>query len=200
MDWRFAIAARSFVSMFDRREFLAAAGTLLGAAYLDARPEDLSASVRAGVERPPLDILTPEQAADLDALSVLIIPTDDLPGAREAGVVNFVDKSLGTWAAGRKDDLVNGLNDFNSAVAQRYSGKQRFAQLTPDQQLEFARDNEHGGFFQAAIFMTVAGTFSYPDWGGNKDKAGWRILGFQDAYVWQPPFGWYDDKANGGPN
>ena len=196
--------------MIDRRAFLAAAGAGVGAAFLAADPDSLSASLRRaadaaaagrdGAPPPPLEVLTPEQAADIEAIATRIIPTDDLPGAREAGVVHFVDHGLATWAAGQKDGAISGLAAFNTAVAQRYPGTQRFAQLTAAQQLEFLHANENNGFFQQMIFMTLAGTFSYPDWGGNQDGAGWRILGFQNAYVWQPPFGWYDARANGGPN
>jgi hypothetical protein len=45
-------------------------------------------------------------------------------------------------------------------------------------------------------FLTIAGTFANPSWGGNRDKIGWRLLGFEDRFVWQPPFGDYDPGAN----
>lgn len=186
--------------MLDRRAFLAAAGTGLGTAFLAARREDVEASFRAARARPALEVLTPEQAADIAAVSAQIIPTDDLPGAREAGVANFVDKSLATWAAPQKQPLLDMLAQFNAAVARHYAPSQRFSQLTADQQLEFLRANEGLPFFQQMMGLTTIGTIGHPDLGGNANKVGWQILGFVDAYVWQPPFGWYDDKANGGPN
>ena len=36
-----------------------------------------------------ISFLTPAEAADVDAIAAQIIPTDDTPGAREAGVVLF---------------------------------------------------------------------------------------------------------------
>ena len=196
--------------MTDRRAFLATAGAGLGAAFLAARPDQLDASLkraldaaraaREGTAPPPLEVLTAEQAADIDAIVSQAIPTDDLPGAHEAGVVHFADHGLTTWAAPQKDMLIAGLAMFNGAVAQRFPGVARFSLLGPAQQLEFLHANEQHPFFQQMIFLAIAGTFSHPDWGGNADKAGWRILGFEDRYLWQPPFGWYDARANGGPN
>jgi gluconate 2-dehydrogenase gamma chain len=193
-----------------RRAFLAAAGTGLGAAWLAASPDDVSAALtRAafaqqaagrGEALPPLEVLTPEQAADIEAVAAQIVPTDDLPGAREAHVINFIDHSLASWARDQREPMLNGLARFNTAVSQRYTGVQRFAQLTSDQQLEFLHANEQNAFFQQLIFATMTGMFARPSWGGNFAKAGDRVLGFEDRYVWQPPFGWYDDKANGGPN
>jgi gluconate 2-dehydrogenase gamma chain len=41
-------------------------------------------------------------------------------------------------------------------------------------------------------FLTVAGMFALPGYGGNRDKLGWALLGFEDHHAWQPPFGYYD--------
>ena len=45
-----------------------------------------------------LEVLTAEQARQVEAIACQIIPTDDLPGAREAGVVYFIDRALKTFA------------------------------------------------------------------------------------------------------
>ena len=55
---------------------------------------------------------------------------------------------------------------------------------------------DHGAFFQTIRFFTIAGTFANPSWGGNRDRIGWQILGFEDRFTWQPPFGDYDTAAN----
>lgn len=86
-----------------RRAFLAASGAALGAAFFAATPEQLKASfqhasraARAGQQA--FEVLTAEQAADLDAIASQIIPSDaDLPGAHEAGAVYFIDHSFATW-------------------------------------------------------------------------------------------------------
>ncbi len=35
--------------------------------------------------------------------------------------------------------------------------------------------------------------FALPSYGGNRDKAGWHLIGFDDRHFWQPPFGYYDE-------
>src|SRR2546426_9063884 len=82
-----------------RRAFLAASTTAFAAAWLAADPAEIRAALehaaRATRSTDPLpwDVLTPEQAADLDAIAAQIFPTDDTPGAREARVVNLDRKS-----------------------------------------------------------------------------------------------------------
>ena len=44
------------------------------------------------------------QAADVDAMAAQIIPTDSTPGAREARVVQFIDRALVTFEDKRKPD------------------------------------------------------------------------------------------------
>ena len=188
-----------------RRAFLAAAGAAFGTAWLAASPEEVQASLAHAAravsgQQLAFEVLTSEQAADIDAIASQILPTDDLPGAHEAGAVFFIDHSLTAWAQNQREPMITGLAAFNSMVAQRYAGTSRFAQLTTEQQLEFLRANESSGFFQQVRGAVLIATFSNPKYGGNRNKSGYRILGFEDRYTWQPPFGWYDARANGGEN
>ena len=188
-----------------RRAFLAASGTALGALWLTADPAEVRASLEHALhaarspEPLPLEILTPEQAADVEAIAAQIVPTDDTPGAREARVVNFIDRSLATWAAQQRDGLIKGLDQLNAEVEKRWPGTGRFAKLAPERQLELLHAQEKTPFFQQIRFATLAGMFTLPSYGGNADKAGWRLIGFEDRYAWQPPFGYYDaEGAKGG--
>jgi gluconate 2-dehydrogenase gamma chain len=45
--------------------------------------------------------------------------------------------------------------------------------------------------------VTMVGMFSLPSYGGNIEKIGWRLIGFDDSHVWQPPFGYYDAEPVG---
>lgn len=40
--------------------------------------------------------------------------------------------------------------------------------------------------------LTVLGLFASPDYGGNRDGLGWRLINLEDTHAYQPPFGWYD--------
>ena len=47
------------------------------------------------------EFFTPEEAAEVEAIAARIIPTDETPGAREAGVIYFIDRALVTFAERR---------------------------------------------------------------------------------------------------
>jgi hypothetical protein len=72
-----------------------------------------------------------------------------------------------------------------------------FATLSPAKQDELLREIEQGPFFQSVRFDTLVGTFALPSWGGNRDFAGWRLLGIEHQPFFQAPFGYYDANANG---
>ncbi len=79
-------------------------GGAAGAAWLTAQwPGILAAAQHAHAAAkanpaPAFEVLTPEEAKEIEALSSTIIPSDELPGAREAGVVYFIDRALKTFA------------------------------------------------------------------------------------------------------
>jgi hypothetical protein len=39
---------------------------------------------------------------------------------------------------------------------------------------------------------TLMGFLSHPQYGGNREQMAWKLVGFEDAFVFQPPFGYYD--------
>jgi len=45
--------------------------------------------------------------------------------------------------------------------------------------------------------LTVLGLIALPKYGGNRDYAGWNMLGVEDSHVWAPPFGYYDTDYAG---
>jgi gluconate 2-dehydrogenase gamma chain len=154
---------------------------------------------RSGGRRPTFDTLTREQAADLEAVCARIIPTDDLPGAREARAIVYIDRALGTFAADQLRPMLDGLADLSRRVVDRWPGTARFSALAEDRQDELLRAIEDTTFFGQVRLATLVGTFASPSWGGNHEGAGWRIMGFEPRFAWEPPFGDYDAEANGGP-
>ena len=141
--------------------------------------------------------LTVEQAAAIDALTSRIIPsTDGRPGAHEAGVVYFIDKSLATFNAAQKKLYAGGVKDLNRRAARKWKGTAGFTALTAAQQDELLHEIEKTPFFQAARFDTIVGTFALPTFGGNRDYVGWHMLGFEHQPRFQPPFGFYDADVN----
>lgn len=181
-----------------RRDFLAGAASAAGAAWLAARWPAIAAAAEAAAARPPgatfvnLDAAT---ARGLDAIAALIIPTDDTPGAREAGVVAFIDATLGTFAAPQAGLLREGVAALDAAARAAYPDAADFAALPVDAQTALLTREQASPFFEAVRFLTVCGTFASPAYGGNRDLVGWKLLGFDHRHAWSPPFGYYDAQA-----
>ena len=184
-----------------RRAFLraaAAAGAAWSAADLLAVEEALawSAGQAAARTRGGFAALSVGEAETIVALSSRIIPSvDGRPGAREAGVVFFVDRALATFNADRRKFYAEGIQDLNRRAGDRFNATV-FANLTGAQQDEVIRAIEKTPFFQALRFDTIIGTFALPTWGGNRDYAGWHMIGLEHQPRFQPPFGAYDVEAN----
>jgi gluconate 2-dehydrogenase gamma chain len=142
-------------------------------------------------------VLSPAEAAVVEAATARLLPAvDGRPGAREAGVVHFVDRALATFNQAGRKAYRDGVKDLNRRAARRWKGTTDFAALAIEQQDLVLRDIEKTPFFQALRFDTLVGTFALPTWGGNRDHAGWRLIGLDHQPVFQPPFGYYDADAN----
>lgn len=143
--------------------------------------------------------LTKAQADVVEAMTARILPAvDGRPGAREAGAIRFIDRALATFNAAQKPLYVEGVADLNVRAAKTSpAAGVSFATLTPAQQDELLREIEQTPFFQNVRFDTLVGTFALPSWGGNRDFAGWRLLGVEHQPFFQAPFGYYDANANG---
>lgn len=184
-----------------RREFLATSAAALAALWINADPRDIQASL-AHAFRAKLgqewETFTPEEAADVEAIAAQIIPTTDTPGAREAKVVNFIDHSLAHWASRQKADFIKGLEELNAEIAKRWRGAGRFAALDARRQEKILKDwdKKNKPFFEQVRSATITGMFSLPEYGGNADQIGWKLLGYEHRPAWQPPFGSYDSPAS----
>lgn len=174
------------------------------------------------------------QWATVEAAMARIIPTDDQPGAREAGTVQFVDQYLSgidyvyakpdgsgfekiegkraeAWRQ-RVDTLrekyVEGVEELDNRSRTQFDAD--FAGLTEDQQDEVLKALErpeqqadlekaqittgYGAppepamqqtsteieidFFPLLALHTRQGFYSDPIYGGNKDRVGWKLIGF----------------------
>jgi gluconate 2-dehydrogenase gamma chain len=189
--------------LVNRRAFLrvaAAAGVAWAATDLGQVEEALAwAGQHAGSGAESLDVLTNAQADVLDALTSRILPSvGGKPGAHEAGVIYFIDRALSTFNAGQKALYVDGLADLDGRVKRKWTETATFAALPSAQQDEVLHDIETTPFFQAVRFDTIIGAFALPTWGGNRDLAGWQILGFAHMPHFEAPFGYYDAEINRG--
>jgi gluconate 2-dehydrogenase gamma chain len=139
-----------------------------------------------------LRLLSAADAADIEALTSQIIPSDDTPGAREAGVTFFIDQVLGSLLAHWRPSFETGLREFQQTCRAGHPDAASFAALAPARQLEFLRTVDTTRFFEQARLLTLCGMLSSPKYGGNREGAGWKLMGFEDKHVFEPPFGFYD--------
>jgi gluconate 2-dehydrogenase subunit 3-like protein len=208
-----------------RRNFLLCAGAGLSAAGVSALwPDLLSAAIyahhAAQLPTPPkFEFFSPEQATEIDAIAARIIPTDDTPGAREAGVVYFIDRGLATFAADDQKTYREGLPELQARVSEMFPGVAGFSALTPEQQdevlhsfdeqpetsqkasnpagLSFRARPGAQTFFETLRQHTIAGFLIDPESGGNRGGVGWKVIGRDPEHMFQPPFGYYDKDYPG---
>ena len=132
------------------------------------------------------------------AFAAQIIPSDKtLPGADEAGAVHFIDRAFGKPFFADVVPVVRaGLADLDARA--RALDERDFASLSAGRQVAIMRQVEATPFFAAARMLVVVGTFADSAYGGNRQAAGWTIVGLEHEPTYASPFGWYDahDGAN----
>jgi gluconate 2-dehydrogenase gamma chain len=136
--------------------------------------------------------LTAAEASIAELATAHIVPSDDSPGAREAGVIYFIDYCVGAHALGAGDEFRSGLKALDASANQRFPDAAGFAALTPARQVEMLHAIERTPFFAQLHRLTVVGLLASPAYGGNRDGVGWKLIGFDDTHVYAPPFGYYD--------
>jgi gluconate 2-dehydrogenase gamma chain len=121
----------------------------------------------------------------IDAVVNRLIPTDELgPGAREAGVPIYFERSFAGHLSGERSVFSAGLAAMEAAARARHNNA--FAQLSPDQQDEFLNAMEKNDvsdfrpdsrtFFNRIRQLTLEGMFGDPWYGGNRGFAGWDLI------------------------
>lgn len=177
-----------------RREFLTIPASALGGTllYTLAR-EPFRLQAQDGNVKVPLRFFTAADARVIGAACERIFPSDASgPGAKEAGVVIYIDRQLaGPYGADKyrytKGPFVESFPEHG------YQGKENpretyrigieklganFAELTPEEQTQKLQAIEKTHFFQLLRAHTVEGMFSDPMHGGNVDLIGWQLIGY----------------------
>lgn len=145
-------------------------------------------------------VLTPVEALTLAAIADRIFPRTDTPGAVEIGALDYIDTAL----AGDYAPLValyrQGIRAINRHSQLKYGAP--FTALGDQRQDAILTDLEAGAiasfkksaeFFETVRYHVLEGVFCEPQYGGNKDMMGWRVVGFpgqqfgyDDAYINTP--------------
>jgi gluconate 2-dehydrogenase gamma chain len=139
--------------------------------------------------------LNDDDAATVTAFAERIMPgAPGKPGATDAGVLNYIDLALAGAYADQQDFYRRGLAALDAHC--RTTAGKPFVQLGAAQQDDVITALEGGkasgfawptaqAFFNTLRTHTMEGMFADPVYGGNKDFAGWLLVGFPGA---QPLF------------
>jgi gluconate 2-dehydrogenase gamma chain len=187
-----------------RREFVSSTAGMLGGGWLWLHLPviaTLSACARdAARMNEAFTMFSVAEGQAMRAFAARIIPSEtDSPGAEEAGAAWFADRALAGPFAALAESVRAGLADVDARSRAAHGAV--FARLTAAQQDVIMGEMVEAPFFADARMLVVMGTFSDPAHGGNRDHAGFTLLGMQHAPAFVPPFGWYDAehiRMNGG--
>ena len=190
-----------------RREFLVraavGAGAVAGAGlvpetHAQTREQDRKAKseTNASDQRhsngdAPGAFLNHDQAATILAFTERLMPgAPGKPGARDAGVLNYIDLALAGAYADLQDFYRRGLAQLDAYCRKSYNEPfVRLSAARQDEVITALEEGKAGGFtwptaqefFNTIRTHTMEGMFADPIYGGNKDFAGWRLVGFPGA-------------------
>jgi gluconate 2-dehydrogenase gamma chain len=173
-------------SEIDRKSFLQRGAVAAGGLIVLGRVPGATtahAAASGAVDYAPAALSTAEMAA-LKAAVARLLPADDLgPGAVEANVHIFIDRELSGYYKELLPLYQQNLADLDAAA--KKAGAASFADLATDKQDALLQQAEAGklgtgwaGFFQLLLEHTREGMFSDPMYGGNKNFAGWDLIGY----------------------
>jgi gluconate 2-dehydrogenase gamma chain len=186
-----------------RRGFFKAAVAVGGAVALPA-----AAQQRPAQPSKAYLFFNPAEAAFIDAAVARLIPKDENgPGALEVGVPEYIDRQLaGAWGTGER--LYRSGPWHPGTPSQGYqlpftpaelfraairAVDRRFTRLAAKEQDAYLDSLQKGKadlggvpsnvFFESLLEVTIEGFFSDPAYGGNRDMAAWKMIGFPGAYA-----------------
>ena len=120
---------------------------------------------------------TAAEAQTVEAICEQIIPADRDAGARQAGVVNYIDIQLTRHFKRYQKTYRQGIAAVDAASRTRF-GK-RFAELAAEQQTEALIEVEENlrTFFDLILTHTRQGFYGDPRHGGNRNMVSWKMVG-----------------------
>jgi hypothetical protein len=186
------------VSLLSRRGFLAGAARVAAAGWLTAELDLLTACARDTSRGARVfKHLSAAEGRALNAFAAQIIPAGyGAPGAVDAGAAYFVDRAIDMAFFAQQSAVVrSGLAELDSR-AHAVGHSRDFASASDAEQIAIMRAIESTAFFSSTRTLIVIGTFADPKYGGNRDGAGWALLGIEHRPSYTAPFGWYDSRLS----
>lgn len=165
----------------DRRRFMkSAAGGTVVLASLPVLGIAEADSKAAGCK-----YFTPAQATLVGAIAAQLVPADDFPDGKDAGVVFYIDGVLsGNYGKFYTDRYQQGLKLVDELAQKQFNSD--FSSANSDQQVAILKDMEgdkHGSegreFFSLLLRHTMEGYYGDSQYGGNHDEVSWKMIGFE---------------------
>ena len=205
----------TLITELDRRQFLSRTLAAAGATWATASwPAVLAAAehahkAAASPDSQKLEFLTAAEAKEVEAIASRIIPSDGTPGAREAGVVYFIDRALVTFSAEDQKTYREGIPEIQKRLQGLFPSATVFSAATHEQQEAVLESLDEAGsknpprrpranflpgsatqFFETARAHTLAGFLIDPesDRRGNRGGVGWTVIGREPGHSFQSPF------------
>ena len=158
-----------------RREFLGAGSRAL--ASLSVAAGSAVSCSRATAPGAGWRFFTASEAQTVEAICAQLIPADQDPGAKEAGVVNFIDLQLSRRYKKHRAAYRQGIAAVDAAGRSKFA--KPFVELGADQQVEVLNAVEENSrpFFELILAHTRQGFYGDPRHGGNRNMASWKMVG-----------------------
>lgn len=180
----------------ERRELLRQAAALL-AGFSLARctpekklaPADATAEAQSTpppektpAERTPSRAFQGPQRATIEAACARLLPSDQDPGAKEANVVEFIDRELARPEYEKLGKAIIGGTVALDRLSARFGGK-KFVELDAAEQDDIISQVQNASdrgrdFVKLLTLLTIEGFGSDPKWGGNAHGVGWNFIGY----------------------
>jgi len=142
-------------------------------------------------------VLAHDEHLLLCAAAERIFPVTDSPGAVQIGAVDYIETALAGDYAAQALLYRRGLRALDRHARAKFD--KRFVNLGDAEKDAVLRDFEAGlpvffkqaaEFFEMLRYHVLEGVFCEPQYGGNRDMIGWRLVdfpgqqfGYDDAYV-----------------
>lgn len=182
-----------------RRAFMGGGAAIAGGVVLMGAAPALATATDAFAATTTAGALTSAEVDTLKSVLNVLFPEDDLgPGAVAANVHVYIDRSLSGAFKAMLPTYKGMLAMFEKSA--RAMGAKSFASLSGSQQNDLITQFEAGtppgsteskqavaGNFQLLLEHMREGLFGDPMYGGNKDLAGWKLIGYPGIQlVWSP--------------
>lgn len=133
----------------------------------------------------------PFPTATLRAVIGRLVPSDDFPGAVEAGVEVYIGRQLAGDCGAEVDFLITGLWSLEAETKALHGREADFSRLEAEKQDALLKELEVGrvrtewpstirpaDFFARLVDLTHEGYYADPSNGGNRAAVSWRMIGY----------------------